>query len=117
MRAMGIQRWTVAYVLHFRYDNQSPLRGAVRVDTNPTRARRKAARDSERLKALDSLAQAQREVEAAERSLEAAERERDVRLLAAKEAGVRSPQLRAVLGGVSRHTVIRRVAAAQEAAA
>jgi hypothetical protein len=87
------------------------------VDTNPTRARRKAARDSERRKALDALVRAQGKAEAAGHALEAAERERDVRLLAAKAAGVRSPQLRAVLGGVSRHTVIRRVAAAQEAAA
>lgn len=86
------------------------------VDTNPTRARRKAARDSERRKVLDALARAQRKVEAAERALEVAERDRDNALLAAKAAGVRSPALGAVLGA-SRWTVLRRAQAAQEAAA
>jgi hypothetical protein len=86
-------------------------------DSNPTRARRKAARDSERRKALDAVARAQRKLRAAELAADEAERERDALLLAAKVAGVRSPQLRAVLGGVSRQTVVRRVAAAQEGAA
>ncbi len=80
------------------------------MDSNPTRARRKAAKYAAQEKALAALASAQRK-------LETDERERDAALLAAREAGVRSPQLRAVLGGVSRHTVIRRVKAAAEAAA
>jgi hypothetical protein len=80
------------------------------MDSNPTRARRKAARYAAQAEALDDLTRAQRRVEAAQRK-------RDAALLAAKAAGVRSPQLRAVLGGASRATVFRRVAAAREAAA
>lgn len=82
-------------------------------DSNPTRRRRKAASDATKASALATLTAAQRRVEAAEH-------ERDAALLAAKAAGVRSPALTLALGGVSRHTVIRRIAAArhaQEAAA
>jgi hypothetical protein len=80
------------------------------MDSNPTRARRKAAQYAAQAEALNALARAQRKAEAAERK-------RDAALLAAKAAGVRSPQLRVVLGGASRATVFRRVAAAREAVA
>jgi hypothetical protein len=87
------------------------------MDSHPTRARRKATKYAAQAEALDLLARAQRKVGVAERKVEVAERERDAALLAAKSVGVRSPQLRAVLGGASRATVFRRVAAAREAAA
>jgi hypothetical protein len=76
-------------------------------DSNATRARRRAAQDAERAEALTTLAAAQRKVEAVER-------ERDAALLAAQAAGARSPELGRVLGTTSRHTIYRRLDAAQE---
>ncbi len=87
------------------------------MDSNPTRARRKAARYAAQAVALDSLSRAQRRVDRIRADLDQAELERDGALLAAKAAGVRSPELRDVLGGASRSTVFRLVTAAREAVA
>jgi hypothetical protein len=86
------------------------------VDSNPTRRRRKEARYAAQAQALDALARAQRKLRAAQLAAEEAERDRDDALVAAKAAGCRAPELCALLG-VGRHTVLRRVAAAQETAA